>query len=97
MSRIVKRALERTRQEMMSCFKEFNPSREFNAKLFLGLVWLHLIAARIEKTQNMEERRNLINEFYQDKKTIEKGIRMLRKAEKTNPEEAKSTLHRAVS
>jgi len=52
-------------------------NKQFSALFFLSAIWLHVLVAREEETQDKEERRCITNEFDQCKKTLTRGIEML--------------------
>jgi hypothetical protein len=76
----LKQELMRVRQNFMASMGQTTPAKEFGATLMMAVVGLHVTEARIRKTQNLEERRRLINEFNRQRNAIEKGIRALRKS-----------------
>ena len=76
----LKQELMRVRQDMMAALGQTTPAKEFGATLRMAVVGLHVTEARIRKTQNLEERREKINEFNRQRDAIEKGIRALRKS-----------------
>ncbi len=75
-----RRDLTKLRQDLMACFRETNPSRQFHCALFLGLVRLHLVVKEVERTRDLKERRTLIHEFTQGQKTIQKAIGLLQQS-----------------
>lgn len=75
----IQRELRQTRQEVIDSLMGTMPSNEFTATIMMATVGLHVIEARIHKTQNLEERRQLIDEFNKGRNTIEKGIQLLKK------------------
>ena len=77
MSRVLKNKLQILRENLMSCFKETLPSKQFNATLSLSIIWLHVLADREAKTEDQEERRCIADEFDEGKRPIEKGIETL--------------------
>ena len=77
LQRLQKELME-VREDLMLCFRETMPSKEFSTAMILGTVHLHLIVDRAIRTNNPEERRRLINEFHEGRDTIEKGIKILR-------------------
>jgi hypothetical protein len=77
MSRVLKNKLQILRENLMSCFKETLPSKQFNATLSLSIIWLHVLADREEETQDPEERRCIADEFDEGKRSIERGIQTL--------------------
>ena len=77
MSRDFQREVTETREEVMAAMRATCPSREFGAALILATIWLHVIEARIRKTNNLEERRCLTNEFNTRRDAIRNGIRAL--------------------
>lgn len=90
------RELEKIRRELMVCMSETLPSKEFSATIMMAMVWLQVIETRIPKTQNIIERRRLINEFKNKKNTIEKGVRLLRRSSGKIKNHSKETSRRAV-
>jgi hypothetical protein len=82
------RELRKTRQELKVALCETMPSKDFAAIIIVATVGLHVIEARIRKTQNLDERRQVINEFNRGKRAVEKGIQLLRQG---NKEESKSS------
>ena len=76
----LKREIHKTRDALMAALGQTTPAKEFGATLMMAVVSLHVTEARIRKTPNPEERRQLINEFNRQRNAIEKGIRALRKS-----------------
>ena len=76
----LKREIHKTRNALMASLRQTTPAKEFGATLMMAMVGLHVTEARIRKTQNLEERRRLINEFNRQRTAIEKGIQALRKS-----------------
>jgi hypothetical protein len=72
--------LRRIRQELTVSMEKTMPTKEFGAAIITAMVRLHVIEAEIRKTQNLEERRRLINEFDSKKDAIEKGIQLLKQS-----------------
>jgi len=77
MSRVLKNKLQILRENLMSCFKETLPSKQFNATLSLSIIWLHVLVDREAKTEDQEERRCIADEFDEGKRSIERGIQTL--------------------
>ena len=77
MSRVLKNKLQILRENLMSCFKETLPSKQFNATLSLSIIWLHVLADREAKTEDQGERRCIADEFDEGKRSIERGIETL--------------------
>ena len=77
MSRVLKNKLQILRENLMSCFKETLPSKQFNATLSLSIIWLHVLADREAKSTEPEERRCIADEFDEGKRSIERGIETL--------------------
>ena len=96
-SRDLEKELSRVRQELMACFRETLPSKQFSAEIFLATVSLHLIAAEVQQTQNIEKRRRLLNETDQQKSTIQKGIQLLRQAKPRRERRVHSAQQRVLS
>ena len=96
MSRVLERTARQLFSGLMLCFRETRPGREFGNYLFLGVIYLGLLANKAGQTQDLQERRRMINEFYQGKKTIEKGIRLLRKDAETKAKDAQGNLRRTM-
>lgn len=97
MSQNLNEELRGIREDLTSCLKETFPSKEFRATLIMAMVGLHVIEARIRKTQNLNERRQLINEFNKGKGTIEKGIHALKRTAGGRTRESDEQSRRAVS
>ena len=77
MSRVLKNKLQILRENLMSCFRETLPSKQFSALLSLSAIWLGVLADRETKTEDPNERRRLEDEFDQGKRAIEQGIQRL--------------------
>jgi hypothetical protein len=77
MSRVLKNKLQILRENLMSCFKETLPSKQFNATLSLSIIWLHVLVDREAKTEDQEERRCIADEFDEGKRSIDRGIETL--------------------
>ena len=77
MFRDFQKEVTEAREDVMAAMRAASPSREFGAALILATVWLHVIEARIRKTNNLEERRCLTNEFNTRRDAIRNGIRAL--------------------
>lgn len=58
------------------------PSKQFRAEMILAGVSLGLTEQEIRRTENLNERRALINEFDKIKVAIEGGIRLLDKGQR---------------
>lgn len=97
MPRDLKKELRKTREELTACMAETVPSKEFGATILMAMVGLHVIEARIHKTQNLEERRKLIDEFNRGKSSIHEGIRTLKKTRKKNTDLSEKQVDRAMS
>ena len=72
--------LKNLRKEVMLCFKETPPSKNFGPMVMMAIVGLQMIEAGIHNTLDIEERRRLINEFRRGRKGIERGIKALRQS-----------------
>lgn len=96
MPRDLKEELRKTRKELTACMAETMPSKEFGATIIMAVVGLHLIEARIRKSQNLEERRQSIDEFNWGKAIIEKGIRALGKTRSADPNSSEEQFHNAM-
>ncbi len=77
-SRNIHNELETLREELADVFNEIVPTKEFGATMVLATLRLHMTEARIHKTRNLKERRRLIHEFTNGKRTIENGLQWLR-------------------
>ena len=64
-------------KELMECFRNTNPSKQFLAELMLGTIWLDVLVLRMSKTRDRLERRKMLNEFNSGVKTVRKGIELL--------------------
>jgi uncharacterized protein YcbK (DUF882 family) len=76
----LKADLERVSRDLTVAMGKTLPTKEFGADIVMAMVGLHVIESRIRKTQNLEERRRLTNEFKRKKRIIEKGIASLRRS-----------------
>ena len=92
----LKRDLKKIREELMACRRNTMPAKEFGATLLMAVVGLHVTEARIRKTQNLDERRRLINEFNTRRRTVEKAIRLLRGSSQGERRGSECGLRRAM-
>lgn len=79
-SRDLHKELIETREEVMAAMGVRLLARDFGAALILGTVWLHVIEARIRRTNNLEEGRCLIHEFDRGRNAIQKALVRLRES-----------------
>jgi hypothetical protein len=77
-SQNLQKELRRMREEVAVSIRHGNPTIEIRSAMIMATTWLGVIETRIRATRNLEERRELIQEFHQTKQTIEKVIRRLR-------------------
>ncbi len=77
-SRKIRNQLETLREKFTHVMSVIEPTKEFGATMVLAMLRLHLVEARIHKTQNRKERRRLIHEFTKGERTIEKGLQALK-------------------
>ena len=70
----IRKELQILRKEVMLCFRKELPAKEFGATIMMAMVGLHMTEAEIRKTRNLEERRQLIDEFKRRKDTISKRL-----------------------
>ena len=92
----LKKELMRARQDLMASMGQTTTAKEFGATLLMAMVGLHVTEARIRKTQNLEERREKINEFKRQRNAIEKGIRALRKSSRESSKDPGERRKRAM-
>jgi len=92
----LKQELMRVRQNFMASMGQTTPAKEFGATLMMAVVGLHVTEARIRKTPNFEERRQLINEFNRQMNAIEKGIQALRKSSRESSKDPGERRKRAM-
>lgn len=78
-SRNIHNELEILREEYTRVFSATEPTREFGATMFLAMLRLHMVESRLGKSNNLQERRRLINEFKSGKSAIEKGIQAFKR------------------
>ena len=98
MFRDFEREVTEAREEVMAAMRATCPANEFGAALILATVWLHVIEARLRKTNNLEERRCLTNEFNTRRDAIRNGIRALQAvAQKSGATAAEQEPRRALS
>ena len=96
MSRDLEKQTEQVRQDLAVCLKQTMPARQFRATMILALVGLHMTAARIKKTDNLKERRQLRNEFNRRKDAIEKGVKLLKQRKGRRSEYSRAGLCQAM-
>ena len=84
------------RQELMNSLIGTMPSKEFRATIIMAMVGLHMIEFRIRKTQNLEERRQLIHEFNRGKDTVKKGLQALKQSTQKRSTYSEQKLRKAV-
>ena len=96
MCRVLKNELQILRENLMTCFRETLPSKQFNATLSLSIIWLHVLADREAKIEDQEERRCITNEFDEGKRGVEKGIETLYGQARRSSEEALPSTSRAL-
>ena len=87
MSRVLKKELQKIQENLMLCFRETLPTKQFNAILFLVSMDLGLLVEEEEKNQNQKERRRIIHEFNKERKIIRKGIQRIYEQTKRKPPE----------
>ena len=71
--------LVRIRHEVVAVMEEANPALKRRTEMILATVWLGVIELRIRATQDPEKRRDLINEFWRRRNTIEKMVKGYRR------------------
>lgn len=69
--------LETVVKELLECFQNTNPSKQFLAELMLGTIWLDVLVLRMAETKNKIERKKMHKEFQDGLKTIRRGIELL--------------------
>lgn len=79
MNRNFRKELENTRNRLSAAMLAANPAKDFGADLILAMVGLHLLAKKINRTFDLEERRCLTHEFNQGRLAMEKCIRKLQR------------------
>ena len=77
MSRDLKNQFRDLAKEVMTCFRNTQPSKQFMALLSLSVVWLGVLTDREAKTEDPKERRCIEDEFEEGKGTVERGMEML--------------------
>ena len=55
MSRVLKNELQILRENLMTCFRETLPSKQFSALLSLSIIWLDVLADREEKPKTQKK------------------------------------------
>ena len=75
MSRDLKNQFRDLAERVMTCFRNTQPSKQFNALLSLSVVWLGVLTDR--ETEDPKERRCIEDEFEEGKGAVERGIEML--------------------
>ena len=71
--------LVRIRHEVSAIMEAANPALKRRTEMILATVWLGVIELRIRATQDPEKRRDLINEFWRRRNTIEKMVKGYRR------------------
>ena len=81
--------LKSVRNDWRETVQLVQPSNQFGAQLLLEVVSLHLEAKEITKTNNLQKRKELMDEFAVHKKTVEKAIEYLgnKATQQTKPQE----------
>jgi len=92
----MQRELIKTRQNLTECLAKTMPSKEFRATIIMAMVGLHRIEAQIRNSQNIEERRQLIDEFNRGISIIEKGIGALGKNRRENINPSEKRFHNTM-
>lgn len=69
--------LESVVKELLECFRNTNPSKQFLAELMLGTIWLDVLVLRMAKTKHRLERKKMLQEFQDGIKTVRKGVELL--------------------
>jgi len=73
----INKEIQDLREEVMSSFKTNLVDKQFSAEMILALVWLHLVVKRIERSQELNERKNLLKDFSRGKKAVKKVVQLL--------------------
>jgi len=76
-TRNINKEIQDLREEVMSSFRTSLVDKQFGAEMILALVWLHLVVKRIDRSPDLNERRNLLKDFSRGKKAVKKGVRLL--------------------
>jgi hypothetical protein len=71
--------LDRIREEVSAIRRDANPTLEIGGCLTVATVWLGVIELRIRAAPDPEKRREMINEFWRRRNTIEKAVQGYRK------------------
>ena len=71
--------LVRIRHEVVAVMEAASPALKRRTEMILATVWLGVIELRIRATQDPEKRRDLINEFWRRRNTIEKMVKGYRR------------------
>ena len=80
MSRDLQKEVIETRDEVMAAMQIRYLRKDLADSLMFGTIWLHVIEARIRKTNNLEEGRCLIHEFDRGRNAIQKALVRLRES-----------------
>jgi len=75
-TRDIHKELKTLRENMMRCFRKVKPAKNFADNMILAIMRLHIIDARILRTQDLNERRLLIHEFTRRRNIIKKRLRL---------------------
>jgi len=71
--------LVRIRHEVVAVMEEANPALKRRMEMIMTTVWLGVIELRIRAAPDPEKRREMINEFWRRRNTIEKAVQGYRK------------------
>ena len=77
-SRNINNELIDLRQEVMACFQNILPDKQFQAQMILALIGLHLVVKQIQSSRDLEVRRKLLRNFERYKKAIAKNLDLLK-------------------
>ena len=91
----LKKEVETLREEVMQALRKNLISKQFNAQILLALVHLHVMAKKVAESQELNERRKLLQKFSRCKKVIEKWVAVLNEPDpnKISTDEAMVSCH----
>jgi hypothetical protein len=77
MSRDLVNEIKELREELQVALQKGKPCVEYSANMTLAMLKLHVLVEQVNNSQDKNERRRLIREYQEKKKTVEKGIQFL--------------------
>jgi hypothetical protein len=91
----VQKEVQDLRREVMYVLRENLVSKQFCAQIILASVQLHLIAKMIGESQDLNEKKKLLHDFFRCKKVIKKWTAILNQPNlnKQSPDKSNAECH----